>query len=250
MAELRVIPVRGMGEVKPGDSLAEKILGALKQQRTRLIRGDILVVTHKVVSKAEGRVVRLESVRPSRRARRWARRRRVDPRVVELALSQSRRLVRQRRGVLITETRQGFVCANSAVDVSNVDGGQSAVVLPRDPDRSAAALHRALRKKLRLSIPVILTDSFGRPWREGLTQVAIGAAGMKVFRDFRGRRDPYGYRLRATLEAVGDELACAAGLVSDKLSGIPVCIIRGFAYQRGRGRARDLIRPAAEDLFR
>lgn len=250
MGELRAIPVRGIGEIKAGDSLAEKILAALKRQRRRLIRGDILVVTHKVVSKAEGRVVPLAQVRPSARARRWARRHGLDARVAELALSQSRRIVRMRRGILITETRHGFVCANSGVDLSNVDGGTSAVLLPRDPDRSAAVLHRALKRKLRLSIPVIIADSFGRPWREGLCQVAVGVAGMNAFRDFRGRRDPCGYRLRVTLEAVADELAGLAGLAGDKLSRTPACIVRGFPYRGGRGRARDLIRPRGRDLFR
>jgi len=152
--------------------------------------------------------------------------------------------------VLITETRHGLVCANSGVDLSNVDGGHSAVLLPRDPDRSALDLHRALRMKIGFSIPVIISDSFGRPWREGLCETAIGVAGMKVFRDFRGRRDPYGYRLRATLEAVADELACMAGLACDKLSRTPACIIRGFPYSPGRGRAKELIRPPARDLFR
>ncbi|MFQ5776405.1 MAG: coenzyme F420-0:L-glutamate ligase [Terriglobia bacterium] len=250
MGELRAIPIRGIGEIRPGDSLADKMLAALKRQRCRLARGDILVVTHKVVSKAEGCIVPLARVRPSARARRWARRHGRDPRVAELALSESRRVVRMRRGVLLTETHQGFVCANAGVDLSNVDGGKSAVLLPRNPDRSAAVLHRALKRKLRLSIPVVITDSFGRPWREGLCEVAVGVAGMKVFRDFRGQRDRHGYRLRATLEAVADELACVAGLAGGKFSGTPAYIVRGFAYPRGRGRARDLVRPRARNLFR
>lgn len=250
MPELRVIPVMGIGEVRGGDSLAEKILAALRRCRKRLRKGDILVVTHKVVSKAEGWVVPLERVKPSARARQWARRHGLDPRLVELALRESRRVVRQRRGRLITETRQGFVCANSGVDLSNVDGGQSATLLPRDPDRSAAALHGALRRKLRLSVPVIITDSFGRPWRIGLTQAAVGLAGMKAVRDFRGQRDPYRYRLRASVEAVADELAGLGALVGGKLARIPVCIVRGYDYPRGRGGARALVRPAAEDLFR
>ena len=250
MAELRAIPIRGIGEVKLGDSLAEKILAALRRQNCRLSRGDILVVTHKVVSKAEGSIVPLVKVRPSAAARRWAGRHGLDPRAVELALSESRRIVRRQRGVLITQTRHGLVCANSGVDLSNVDGGGSAALLPRDPDRSARALHHLLKRSIGLSIPVIITDSFGRPWREGLCQVAVGAAGMNVFRDYRGQRDPYGYRLRVTLEAVADELASMAGLVCSKLSRTPACIIRGFPYQRGRGCARDLIRPRARDLFR
>ncbi len=250
MPELRAIPIRGIGEIRPGDSLADKILTAIAKQNSKLERGDILVVTHKIVSKAEGRVVALVDVKPSATTRRWARRHGLDPRVVELALSQSRRIVRMRRGVLITETHRGFVCANSGVDLSNVDGGRSAVLLPEDPDRSARRLRRALKRKARLSVPVLISDSFGRPWREGLCEVAVGIAGMNAFRDFRRRRDPRGYRLRVTREAVADELACMAGLACHKLSRIPACIIRGFRYPRGHGTARDLIRPAARDLFR
>jgi coenzyme F420-0:L-glutamate ligase / coenzyme F420-1:gamma-L-glutamate ligase len=250
MADLRAIPIRGMGEILSGDSLADKILAALRWQKRRLVRGDILVVTHKIISKAEGQIVPLSGVKPSRGAHRWAKRHGLDPRVVELALSESRRIVRKRRGVLISETRHGLVCANSGVDLSNVDGGRSAVLLPRDPDRSARNLHRALRTKIGFSIPVIISDSFGRPLREGLCETAIGVAGMKVFRDFRGQRDPHGYRLRATFEAVADELACMAGLASGKLARTPACIIRGFPYSHGQGRAKELTRPAARDLFR
>ena len=248
--ELHAFPVGGIGEIRPGDSLAEVILTALERQKRPLLAGDILVVTHKVVSKAEGHVVSLSNVRPSRQARRWARGYGYDPRVVELALAESKRMVRKRQGVLITETQHGLVCANSGVDLSNVDGGSSAALLPPDPDRSASELHKAIKKKTGLHIPVIVTDSFGRPWREGLTEVAIGAAGMRVFRDSCGRRDPYGYRLHSTLEAVVDELACVSGLACGKLSRRPVCVIRGFPYQRGRGQAKQIIRPAARDLFR
>ena len=170
--------------------------------------------------------------------------------MIELALTQGRRIVRRKCGVLITETRHGFVCANSGVDVSNVDGGRHALLLPDNPDRSAARLHRDLKKHLNLLIPVIITDTFGRPWREGLTEVAIGIAGMKALRDYRGCRDPHGYPLRASVDAVADQLACAAGLVCGKLNRVPACIIRGFAYEPGRGTARDLIRPARTDLFR
>jgi coenzyme F420-0:L-glutamate ligase/coenzyme F420-1:gamma-L-glutamate ligase len=242
--------VRGMAEVKPGDSLVDEILKALRRQKIRLERGDVLVVTHKIVSKAEGQIVRLRPVKPSRVAQRWARRHKTDARVTELALSQARRVVRMERGVLITQTRHGLVCANSGVDVSNVDGGRSAVLLPRDPDRSAAELRLELKQQIRIDVPVIITDSFGRPWREGLTEVAIGMAGMKAFRDYRGRRDPAGHKLRASLEAVADELATVAGLASGKLSRAPACIIRGFRYERGSGRARDLVRSAERDLFR
>ena len=248
--ELRVIPIPLDGEIRPGDSLAEKLLQALKHPRRRPMAGDILLIKHKVVSKAEGRFVDLGKIKPSARSRAWARRYNLDARVTELALAESRRIVRRKRGVLITETRHGFICANSGVDVSNVDGGRHALLLPEDPDRSAARIHRQLRKRLRLSIPVIITDSFGRPWREGLTEVAIGVAGMKALHDYRGQRDAHGYPLRVSVEAVADELACTAGLVCGKLAYIPACIIRGFHYWPGRGSARDLLRPAATDLFR
>jgi coenzyme F420-0:L-glutamate ligase / coenzyme F420-1:gamma-L-glutamate ligase len=248
--ELRIIPIPFPFEVRPGDSLAGKLLQALEHNRLSLASGDILIIKHKIVSKAEGQLVPLAGIRPSRASHSWARRYKLDARLTELALAHSRRIVRRKRGVLITETRHGLVCANSGVDVSNVDGGRHALLLPKDPDRSAARLQRDLKKSLHLSIPVIISDSFGRPWREGLTEVAIGVAGMKVLRDYRGRRDPHGYALHASIDALADELACAAGLVCGKLARTPACIIRGFPYQAGRGSARRLIRPAANDLFR
>jgi len=250
MRELRVIPLPLKAEIRPGDSLADKLDQALKRNRLRLLGGDIVVVKHKIVSKSEGQLVELDRIRPSAPSRAWARRHNLDARVTELAVQESTRTVRRQRGVLITETRHGFVCANSGVDVSNVDGGRHALLLPENPDRSAARLQRALRRRWKLSIPVIISDSFGRPWRQGLTEVAIGIAGMQALRDYRGRPDPHGYRLRVTLDAVADELACAAGLVSGKLERAPFVIIRGFRYQPARGSARELIRPAALDLFR
>jgi coenzyme F420-0:L-glutamate ligase/coenzyme F420-1:gamma-L-glutamate ligase len=248
--ELRIIPVSLADEIRPGDSLADKLLQAMRHPKLLLKKGDILIVKHKIVSKAEGQLVPLEKIKPSASSRTWARRYNLDARVTEVAVAESKRVVRRKRGVLITETRHGFVCANSGVDASNVDGGRHALLLPKDPDRSADRLHRELKKRLKLSVPVIITDSFGRPWREGLTEVAIGVAGMQALHDYRGDRDPHGYPLRVTIEAVADELACAAGLVCGKLARTPACIIRGFGYRPGPGRARDLIRPAATDLFR
>lgn len=248
--ELRIIPVPFADEVRPGDDIAEKLLQALKHQRFALAAGDILMVKHKIVSKAENQLVALDAIKPSAQSRAWGKRYKTDARVIELALAQSKRVVRRKRGVLITETRHGWVCANSGVDVSNVDGGRHALLLPHDADRSAARLHGALKKHLHLSIPVIITDTFGRPWRDGLTEVAIGVAGMRAMHDDRGRRDPHGYRLRVSLEAVADELACAAGLVCGKLTRTPACIIRGFVYRAARGSARELIRPPRHDLFR
>jgi coenzyme F420-0:L-glutamate ligase/coenzyme F420-1:gamma-L-glutamate ligase len=159
-------------------------------------------------------------------------------------------MLTKNKGVLITQTRHGLVCANSGVDASNVDGGNSAVLLPRDPDRSAARLRCDIKKSLGAWVAVIISDSFGRPWREGLTEVAIGVAGMRPLLDYRGKHDPHDYMLHATAEAVADELACAAGLVCGKLNRTPICIVRGFKYQRGPGSARDLIRPKENDLFR
>ena len=250
MPEIRVIPVAFADEIRPGDSLADKLLHALKRVKAALQAGDILVVKHKVVSKAEGQLVRLDTIRPSAESKAWARRYKVDARVIELALRESKSIVRRKNGVIITETRHGFICANSGIDVSNVDGGTHAVLLPSNPDRSAEQLSRELKTRLGIVVPVIISDSFGRPWREGLTEVAIGVAGMKAIHDYRGKRDPHGYPLRVTLDAVADELACAAGLLSSKLTRTPFVIIRGFPYQPGRGSSRHLLRPAALDLFR
>ncbi len=252
--EVRIIPLAVSGEIRAGESLSARLLAAAQTLGLRFQDGDILVVKHKVVSKAEGALVALDEIRPSAASRIWARRYGLDARVRELALRESRRIVRRKRNVLITETKHGFVCANSGVDVSNVDGGRHAVLLPINPDRSAARLRWELKKRLGIEIAVVVSDSFGRPWRVGLTEVAIGAAGIRPLVDYRGRRDPHGYSLHATVDAVADELACAAGLVCGKLAGTPACIIRGYSYcrenRRGSGGARQLIRPARMDLFR
>ena len=248
--EIRILPLVVDGEIRAGNSLSGKLLAAAERGGLQIQDGDVLVVKHKVVSKAEGALVALDEIRPSALSRTWGHRFGVDPRVTELALRESRRVVRRKRGVLITQTKHGFVCANSGVDVSNVDGGKHAVLLPDDPDRSAERLRRAIGRRLGVAIAVIVSDSFGRPWREGLTEVAIGVAGMHPLVDYRGRRDPHGYSLHGTVQAVADELACAAGLVCGKLAGVPACIIRGASYGRGKGSARELIRPAKSDLFR
>lgn len=249
-AELCLVPVALDDEIKAGDSLADKFLHALALRRLSFEAGDILVVKHKVVSKAEGRLVDLATIKPSTASVAWGKKYQLDARVIELALRESRAVIRRKNGVLITETRHGFICANSGVDVSNVDGGRHALLLPSDPDASARALHRELKKRTAISIPVLITDSFGRPWREGLVDFCIGIAGMKGLRDDRGRRDPQGYKLHASVEAVADELACAAGLVCGKFNRTPACIVRGFPYEPARGRGRELLRPAASDLFR
>ena len=247
---LTIVAIAVSYEIRPNDPIADILLHSLRDARLRLQPGDILVVKHKIVSKSEGRIVDLSTIQQSDESIAWAKQYDLDARVIELALRESRSIIRRKNGVLITETHHGFLCANSGIDVSNVDGGHHALLLPADPDKSAAKLRRVLKKKTGLSIPVIITDSFGRPWREGLTEVAIGIAGMKPLRDDRGQRDSHGYKLKASVEAVADELACAAGLVCGKLNRAPACIIRGFRYESGTGTGRDLLRPAASDLFR
>ncbi len=249
-SEIRLIPIALADDISPGDSLVDKLIQALRRSRLSFDAGDILVVKHKIVSKSEGSLVDLSTIKPSSDSTAWAKKYDLDPRVIELALRESRTVVRRKNGVLITETHHGFICANSGVDVSNVNGGRHALLLPKNPDHSAAQLHRELKKRTGHHIPIIITDSFGRPWREGQTEAAIGIAGMKPLRDDRSRRDPHGYQLRVSIEAVADELACAAGLVCGKLNRTPACIVRGFPYEPGRGLTRDLLRPAATDLFR
>jgi coenzyme F420-0:L-glutamate ligase / coenzyme F420-1:gamma-L-glutamate ligase len=249
-SELRLIPIPLADEIRPGDSIADKLLSSIRKHRGKLQPGDILVVKHKIISKSEGRIVDLFTIHPTTESIQWAGQYNLDARVIELALREARSVIRRKNGVLITETHHGFLCANSGIDVSNVDGGQHAVLLPEDPDRSAADLRRAIKKRTRLSIPVIITDSFGRPWREGLTEFAIGISGMKPLRDDRGRRDPHRYKLKASVEAVADELACAAGLVCGKLNRTPACIVRGFRYEPAMGGVKNLLRPPSTDLFR
>jgi coenzyme F420-0:L-glutamate ligase/coenzyme F420-1:gamma-L-glutamate ligase len=249
--EVRLIPITFRDEIKPGNALVERLLQSMRQHALAFELGDILVVKHKIVSKSEGRIVDLETIKPSADSAAWAKKYKLDARVVELSLRESLAVIRRKNGVLITETKHGFICANNGVDVSNVDGGRHALLLPADPDRSARKIQRRLKKLTKLTIPVLITDTFGRPWREGLVDFCIGVAGMEPLRDDRGRRDPHGYTLRASLEAVADELACAAALVCGKLNRTPACIIRGFSYQPARhSRTRDLLRPAASDLFR
>jgi coenzyme F420-0:L-glutamate ligase / coenzyme F420-1:gamma-L-glutamate ligase len=249
-SEVRLIPVALAKEIVCGDSICHELLASLKQQRVELEAGDILVIKHKIISKAEGRVILLSTITPSTESLAWAKQYKLDARVIELAVRESRAVIRRKNGVLITETHHGFICANSGIDASNVDGGQQAVLLPKDPDHSAAKIRQALKKATGLSIPVIITDSFGRPWREGLTEFAIGIAGLKPLRDYRDQRDPHGYKLKASVEAIADELACAAGLICGKLNRVPACLVRGFHYEAGAGRARELLRPPATDLFR
>ena len=247
--EVRVIPLTGLPEVQQGDDLAALILDGARAG-PGIETGDVVVVTQKIVSKAEGRVVSLEDVTPSAEAERLGVATEKDPRLVELILRESNRVVRQRGPVLITETKHGFVCANAGIDASNVGREGLVSLLPEDPDRSAAAIRGALRERIGADVAVIITDTFGRPWREGHTNVAIGLAGMLPFVDYVGQFDPHGYELRVSTVAVADELAAAAELVHGKLEAVPVAVIRGYAYPRGEGSARELVREAGKDLFR
>jgi coenzyme F420-0:L-glutamate ligase/coenzyme F420-1:gamma-L-glutamate ligase len=246
---IELLSIAGLPEIHEGDDLAQLIVGAARKARIVFHDGDILVIAQKVVSKAEGRVMRLASVQPSARASQLAAARNKDPRLVEVILQESRRIVRD-DPVLIVETHHGFVCANAGVDHSNVPGEDVVTLLPRDPDLSARRIAAEIRKLTKKRIAVIISDTFGRPWRLGLTNVAIGAAGVPVLRDLRGTRDHHSKPLQATILAVADELAAAAGLVMGKSEGVPVVVIRGYRYRPADERATCIIRPAAEDLFR
>lgn len=244
-----VIGVEGLPEFRPGDDVAGLIVDAARRQGTALEARDLLVVSQKIVSKAEGRLVRLSEVTPTARARTVADEIGRDPRLVEVILRESRRVVRQAKGVLIVETHHGFVCANAGVDQSNVDA-DTACLLPEDGDRSARGLRDRVRDLTGHEVGVIIADTFGRPWREGLVNVAVGVAGLDPIRSYLGELDPAGYVLQATILAVADELAGAAEPVMGKLDRIPVAIIRGLAWERGEGGSRALLRDPSRDLFR
>jgi coenzyme F420-0:L-glutamate ligase/coenzyme F420-1:gamma-L-glutamate ligase len=241
--------VEGLGEVRPGDDLPRLIVEAAGRQSTPLRGGDILVAGHKVVSKAEGRLVRLDDITPSPAAATMATQLGRDPRLVEVILRESRRIVRMDRGILITETHHGWVCANAGVDQSNVDQDWVAL-LPEDPDRSARRLREGVRERSGVELAVIVADTFGRPWREGLTNIAVGVSGLAPLRSYLGDRDPAGHLLQATILAVADEVAGAAELVMGKLSRIPVAIVRGLAFTPSEEGSKPLLRDPARDLFR
>lgn len=235
--------------IKPGDDLGEAIVRAAERQGVGIEEGDVVAVTQKAVSKAEGRLLNLDEVEPSSFAEELARSSGKDPRHVEAILRETRRIVKMRGHVLIMETRHGFVCANAGVDLSNVGGGLASL-LPLDPDESARRIRRRIMELTGKEVAVIITDTWGRPWRLGQVDFAIGVAGMRPLRDYRGERDPFGYQLTATNIAVADELAAAAELAKGKLRGIPAVIIRGYEYPKGDGRATEMNRPIEEDLFR
>jgi coenzyme F420-0:L-glutamate ligase / coenzyme F420-1:gamma-L-glutamate ligase len=242
VTELRVIPLAGMPEVEADADLAGVVADAVE-----LEDGDVVVLAQKVVSKAEGRVVRIRDVEPSERARELAGDE--DARRIEVILRESARVVRSRPPLVIAETRHGFVCASAGVDASNAPEAGVLVLLPEDPDASAARIRSRLQELTGREVAVLVTDSFGRPWRQGTTDVAIGAAGLQVLLDLRGIRDRVGYELHATTIAVADEIAGAAELVMGKTEGVPGAVVRGLSVA-GEGRARDLVMPPERDLFR
>ena len=241
---VEIVALSTLPEVRPGDDLAALIRQAAATEGQTMDRWVVLAVAQKIASKAEGAVVDLREIHPSALARSWAAEWKKDARLIELILSQSRRIVKMDRGVIIAETRHGLVCANAGVDQSNVEG-DFATVLPNDPDASARRLLASLGCGA-----VIITDTFGRPWREGLVDVAIGIAGLDPLDDHRGRTDRNGRKLAGTIIAVADQLAAAAGLLMLKRAGCPVVLIRGYEFQPAEGSARSLLRKPEQDLFR
>jgi coenzyme F420-0:L-glutamate ligase/coenzyme F420-1:gamma-L-glutamate ligase len=251
MAMIKVIGVNGLPVIKEGDDLARMICEAAEKQRTSIQEGDIIVITHVIVSRAEGNVVNLDSVVPSDFAKALAQQFDKNPNLVEVILRESRSIVRMADGKIITETKHGFVCANSGVDQSNVPGERNVALLPNNPDRSAQEIRRKIRKLTGKDVAVIISDTHGRPLREGEINIAIGAAGINPIRDRRSEKDLFGYVLKVKRTAIADELSSAAELVIGQANeGIPAAIIRGYSYPKSeRAKATDLIRPREKDLF-
>jgi coenzyme F420-0:L-glutamate ligase / coenzyme F420-1:gamma-L-glutamate ligase len=249
MTDLHVFAIPGIPDVAAGVDLARTIADAIARAARTIQHGDVIVIAQKIVSKAEGAIVRLDDVVPSKRATDWAAEYGKDPRVVEVVLRESARIVRMDRGVLIAETRHGYVCANAGVDASNVAPGLI-TVLPRDPDGSAARLRDALGMAFNCRVATIVSDSFGRPWREGVVNVALGVAGLRPLLDYRGCLDAYGRRLESTVMAIADEIASAAELVMRKTTRTPVAVVRGAGEWVGEGTGKMLLRDPARDLFR
>ena len=247
--DLHVFAVPGIPEITRGADPGNVIGEAVVRAHLQVQAGDVFVVAQKLVSKAEGALIALAEITPSALAKEWAALYGKDAAFVEVVLRESRRLVRMDRGIIIAETRHGFVCANAGVDASNVPAGY-VTILPRDPDASAARLRDALVSHLGFPVAIIVSDTFGRPWREGVVNVAIGVAGLRPLEDCRGRSDAFGRPLQSTMIAIADELASAAELVMTKTAQVPVAIVRGAIEWAGDGDASKLIRPPAMDLFR
>lgn len=251
--EIRIIPIKGIPvPVKPGDDIATLICEAAERQGTPLLDGDVLVVSHKIVSKACGLIFKLSEVKPSEEAIRLSSRLDKPPELVEIILRETNRIVRLRDKRIICETKHGFVCANAGVDISNVDGGSSAVILPLDPDKEALKIRETIKKMKGVDVAVIISDTHGRPFRRGQVNVAIGVAGMKPLRDRRGERDLFGYILKSKFIAIADEVASAAELVMGQADeGVPAALVRGLKYERDESTSiKALIMSPEEDLFR
>jgi coenzyme F420-0:L-glutamate ligase/coenzyme F420-1:gamma-L-glutamate ligase len=246
---IEIIGIGGLGEVHAGDSVGQLIAAACARNGFKLFDNDIVVVAQKIVSKAEGRVLRLDKISPSERAQELSRELDKDPSLVEVILSESRRVIRKGGRALIVETHHGFICANAGVDCSNVGVGQAAL-LPKDSDLSARIIRSEIQQGSGAAPAVIISDSFGRPWRLGTVDIAVGISGMKAVKDERGSKDPYGYELRAAIAATADEVAAAAELAMGKKDGVPVVIVRGCEFEREEGSVKELLRPESEDLFR
>ena len=245
---IAIFGITGIPDISEGDDLANLFIEALEKQGESLESGDVLVVTQKVVSIAEGRVVHLSEVKPSPFAKQLAATIDREPRLVETVLRESNRIVRSTKNVLLTETRHGFICANSGVDKSNIGGGL-AVLLPVNPDESAARIRQSLESYYGVSLAVVICDTFGRPWRMGQTNVAIGLSGISAFADYRGQNDPYGNTMSVTQIAIADELASAAELVMGKFDKVPLAVVRGYEYLVSDEKATHLVRPKEMDLF-
>ncbi len=250
MRRLEIIAVEGLGEIRSGDSLGRLVVEACERLAVALHDGDVLVLAQKIVSKSEGRSVDLRTVDPSAEASRLsAELDGKDPRLLELILKESRRIVAKGRSTIVVETHHGFVCANAGIDLSNI-GVDHALLLPEDPDGSARRVRQDVQQLTGRAVGVVITDTFGRPWRLGTTDVAIGVAGFAPLIDYRGQTDPYGYELKASVTAVADQIAGAAELVMGKTSNVPAAVVRGCELPPHDGSAQDLIRPAEDDLFR
>ncbi len=251
---IEAFALEGIPEVRPGDDLPQMVVAALAATPRALPAqdDDVLVVTQKVVSKAEGAIADLSTIEPRPEAVAFAEQWDRDPRQVELVLRHAKRVVRMANGLVITETAHGFVCANGGIDASNVgpDSGTIVTLLPDDPDASAARIRAAVREAAGVDVPVIISDSFGRPWRFGITDVAIGVSGLLPLDDLRGTSDHDGRLMKSTVRAVADELASTAELTLGKRSGRPVALVRGAAFTRGEGSIRDVVMPESFDLFR
>lgn len=247
---IQIIGLRDVPEIQPDADLARAALDAASTSGVSFTAGDILVVAQKVVSKAEGLLVDLREIEPSDIARRYAERWGRDPRQTEVVLRESARIVRMDNGLIISQTRHGFVCANAGVDASNVPGGDYVLLLPRDPDGSAAKLRESLRALTGLDLAVIISDSFGRPWRQGIVNVALGVAGLAPLIDYRGQPDDFGRIMTSSVVALADEIASAAELATGKVNRTPFVIVRGYPYQAAEGKGADIVMPSSNDLFK